>query len=240
MQLDDFYSQNDDLFQFSREQASRFAKEVANDFNPIHNPDAKMFCVPGDLLFSVALSRIGLSQEMCFNFSGMVTDDTVIFPETDAEKLEISNADGKCFMSIERRGEISRDKKVIDQLTSDYVAFSGKTFPHILVPLMSEQGVMINPARPLVIYQKMEITLKRLDLSDPRLEPADSTFEVLGKKGIVKLGFNIKDGEEYVGHGAKHMSLRGLRDFDDEIMSQLVEEYSGYKSDYLRGKSQAG
>jgi hypothetical protein len=239
MQLDHFYTQNNDQFFFSREQASRFAKEVANDFNPLHNPDAKMFCVPGDLLFSVALSRIGLSREMCFNFSGMVTDDEVIFPETDAEKLEISNADGKCFMTIERRGEISQDKKVIEQLTSDYVAFSGKTFPHILVPLMSEQGVMINPARPLVIYQKMEIALDQLDLSDPRLEPADSTFEVLGKKGTVKLEFKIKDGEAYVGHGAKHMSLRGLRDFDNETMSQLVEEYSGYKSDYLSGKNQA-
>jgi hypothetical protein len=196
-----------------------------------------MFCVPGDLLFSVALSRIGLSREMCFNFSGMVTDDAVIFPETDAGKLDISNADGKCFMSIERRGETSRDKQVIDQLTSDYVAFSGKTFPHILVPLMSEQGVMINPARPLVIYQKMEIALERLDLTNPKLEPADSSFEVVGKKGTVKLEFNLKDGGVHVGHGAKHMSLRGLRDFDAEMMSQLVEAYNGYRNNYLSRKT---
>jgi hypothetical protein len=238
MQLDSFYSQDNERFLFSREQASRFAKEVANDFNPLHNPDAKMFCVPGDLLFSVALSRIGLSQEMCFNFSGMVTDDAVIFPESNAEKLDISDADGKCIMSIERRGEISRNKDVIEQLTRDYVAFSGKTFPHILVPLMSEQGVMINPARPLVIYQKMEIALDRLDLNNPRLEASDSSFEVLGKKGTVKLNFKIKDGEAYIGHGAKHMSLRGLRDFDSEVMSQLAEEYNNYRSDYLNGKNQ--
>jgi hypothetical protein len=29
-------------------------------------------------------------------------------------------------------------------LTQSYVAFSGQTFPHILVPLLAEQNVMIS------------------------------------------------------------------------------------------------
>jgi len=36
---------------FTRQQASDFAKQVADDFNPLHNVEAKRFCVPGDLLF---------------------------------------------------------------------------------------------------------------------------------------------------------------------------------------------
>ena len=60
----------------SAEQGSSFAKAVSNDFNPIHDADSKRFCVPGDLLFALVLQRYGLSQEMSFNFSGMVSADT--------------------------------------------------------------------------------------------------------------------------------------------------------------------
>jgi hypothetical protein len=233
MQLECFYSKNNNLFNFSREQASRFAKEVANDFNPLHNPDAKMFCVPGDLLFSVALSHLGLSQEMSFIFSGMVSDDAVIFPDTKEAKVDVVDTDGKSVMSIERKGDITHDKQVIERLTQDYVAFSGKTFPHILVPLMSEQGIMINPSRPLVIYQKMEISLHQLNLISPTLEASGSRLEVTGKKGTVKLGFTIKDDGDVIGHGAKYMSLRGLKDFDNDAMSTLIDDYKSYQSNYL-------
>lgn len=234
MILTDFYQKNADNFLFSRQQASRFAKEVANDFNPLHDADAKMFCVPGDLLFSVALEHLGLSQKMCFTFSGMVSDEAVIFPDTDDQEVQVTDADGKQYLTIERSGAISRDPELIARLATDYVAFSGKTFPHILVPLMSEQGVMINPARPLVIYQKMAISLDTLDLKSPTLEAAGSDFEVIGKKGTVKLEFSIKENGERVGHGAKYMSLRGLQPFDEAAMSRLVEEYDQYRDSYQR------
>lgn len=237
MILTDFYQKNDDKILISRQQASRFAKEVANDFNPLHDADAKMFCVPGDLLFSVALEHLGLSQQMSFTFSGMVTDAAVIFPETDADSIDISDAEGKRYLSIERSGEISREPTLINHLATNYVAFSGKTFPHILVPLMSDQGMMINPARPLVIYQKMELSLDRLDLTSPTLEAAGSDFEVIGKKGMVKLEFSIKDQGATVGHGAKYMSLRGLQPYDEAAMTRLVEEYDQYRADY-RGPQQ--
>jgi hypothetical protein len=232
MVLTDFYQQSDDQIRFSRQQASRFAKEMANDFNPLHDTDAKMFCVPGDLLFSVSLDRLGLSQQMRFTFSGMVSDEAVIFPDSDAPQIDISDRNGKCCLSIERYGETSRDAELIKHLVTNYVAFSGKTFPHVLVPLMSEQGVMINPARPLAIYQQMEIHLDRLDLSKPSLEAAGSSLEVSGKKGMVRFDFRIVDDGEAVGKGAKHMSLRGLQPFDDKAMAELVEEYNGYRERY--------
>ena len=232
MVLTDFYQQSDDQIRFSRRQASRFAKEMANDFNPLHDTDAKMFCVPGDLLFSVSLDRLGLSQQMRFTFSGMVSDEAVIFPDSDARQIDISDSSGKCCLTIERQGETTRNAELIKHLVTHYVAFSGMTFPHVLVPLMAEQGVMINPTRPLAIYQQMEIHLDRLDLSEPVLEAADSSFEVSGKKGMVRFDFRIVDNDEPVGKGAKHMSLRGLQPFDDRAMAELVEEYNGYRERY--------
>ena len=53
---------------FSRSQASRFAKQVADDFNPLHDVDAKRFCVPGDLLFAVLIQHLGLYPRMNFTF----------------------------------------------------------------------------------------------------------------------------------------------------------------------------
>ncbi|MEJ2590417.1 MAG: DUF3581 family protein [Candidatus Thiodiazotropha sp.] len=234
MVLADFYREQDDTIHISRQQASRFAKEIANDFNPLHDPDAKMFCVPGDLLFSVALERLGLSQRMCFTFSGMVSDEAVVFPDSDAECIDVTDTAGKCCLTVERRGASTRDIALIEQLAGNYVAFSGKTFPHILVPLMSEQRVMINPARPLVIYRHMEIALDRLDLTRPQLEAAGSTLEVEGKKGTVRLDFRITQAGETVGRGAKFMSLRGLQPYDETAMGQLVEAYNGYRENYRR------
>lgn len=232
MVLTDYYQQQGDLIRFSRQQASRFAKEVANDYNPLHDADARMFCVPGDLLFSVSLQRLGLSQQMKFTFSGMISDQTVSVPDTDASRIDITDANGKCYLTIERSGEITRDADLIKHLVTNYVAFSGKTFPHVLVPLMSEHGVMINPARPLAIYQQMEIRLDQLDLISPMLQATDSSLEVSGKKGIVRFDFELIDNGELVGYGAKHMSLRGLRPYDGAAMAQLVEEYKGHRENY--------
>ena len=61
MFLDKYYSEVGTKVQFTRQQGSGFAKEIADDFNPLHDPDAKLFCVPGDLLFAIALAKYGLS-----------------------------------------------------------------------------------------------------------------------------------------------------------------------------------
>ncbi len=233
MVLADYFSAEGNQVHFSRDQASRFAKEIANDFNPLHNADAKMFCVPGDLLFSVALEHLGLSQQMRFTFSGMVTDNALIFPESDAALIEVTDEAGKQYLSIEREGGITHDPMLINRLCSRYVAFSGKAFPHILVPLMAEQGVMINPARPLVMYQSMEINLQRLDFSDPSLESTGSSLEVQGKKGLVRLDFRLLQAGEEVGQGAKYMALRGLQPYKDEAMQRVVDEYNSYKRSYI-------
>ena len=78
MFLKDFYSIHEGSISIIAEQASMFAKEVAHDFNPLHDVDAKRFCVPGDLLFSMALEKYGLSQNMHFVFAGMVGHDVLM------------------------------------------------------------------------------------------------------------------------------------------------------------------
>lgn len=226
MFLTDYYSESEQGIHFTREQASNFAKHIAGDFNPLHDPDNKMFCVPGDLLFSVALAKLGLSQQMRFTFSGMVNNNIVIqFHDSDSESVEARDSDGKVYLSVSRSGETSRDETAISSLARSYVEFSGRTFPHILVPLMQQQNIMINPARPLVIYESMEIDLERLDISQPELELTETAFEVNGKKGRVKLGFCLKQAGSVVGNGIKYMSLRGLRPYEQEIIDGIVDTY---------------
>ena len=105
---------------------------------------------------------------MSFRFSGMVGALTPLaFPRSDAPHLEIVNDKGKDFMDIERSGEISHDPGLIQAMIRNYVVFSGQNFPGILVPLMAEHEVMINPARPLVIYEGMSFNLEHLNFSDP-------------------------------------------------------------------------
>lgn len=233
MQLQDYFSHDGNKVRFSRQQASDFAKNIAGDFNPIHNPDAKRFCVPGDLLFAVALHRYGLSQKMRFVFSGMVTDEAVIFPEAASGNVTISDDNGRQYLTIERSGENSHNPTLINELTRNYVAFSGQTFPHILVPLMEKNGVMINPERPLVIYESMVIDMERLDASAPTLELANSHLDVDGKRGNATLEFNLIADGQIIGRGAKSMVLSGLREFDAAQVNALVDEYATWKSNYL-------
>ena len=47
MDLNKYYNKEDDKFFFTQQQASDFAKNIAGDFNPIHNVGSKKFIVPG-------------------------------------------------------------------------------------------------------------------------------------------------------------------------------------------------
>ena len=233
MNLEAFYSSDDERIVFSRTQASAFAKEIADDFNPLHDPEAKLFCVPGDLLFAVALARYGLSTRMRFLFSGMVDGGTPLdFPNTPSREVSITDGSGRACLQLESSGETSHDKELIKALTHTYVEFSGHTFPDILVPLMSSHGVMINPARPLVIYESMEIRLDNLNLQSPVLEYTGATLDSNGKKGHVSLNFLFKEGGETVGKGAKYMLLRGLKPYDKMVVDDAVAGYMAHKAEY--------
>lgn len=233
MFLEEFYSEDNRQIRFSRRQASRFAKEVAGDFNPIHDPNAKRFCVPGDLLFALVVSKYGLSQSTRLVFSELVGDGVQLsLPDSTSGQLDLSGKDGKKYLSLYRAGGISNDQMLIRDLTLAYVRFSGQTFPHILVPLMSEKQVMINPDRPLVIYESMAIQLQRLDITDPQPELTASSLEVNGKRGKVHLEFALRSSQEIIGTGEKNMILSGLRPFDSKRVSALVEDYATRKRAY--------
>ena len=57
MFIDQFASQSGAQLSINVHQASQFAKSVSGDFNPIHDPSNRRFCVPGDLLFALAVER---------------------------------------------------------------------------------------------------------------------------------------------------------------------------------------
>lgn len=234
MQIENFYQQTDGIFQVSREQASNFAKRVAGDFNPIHDPDHSRFCVPGDLLFSIVLHRFGLKPEMRFTFSGMVTDkaNLALVDKGDGE-LSVEDEKGKQCIAVEYSGEQSPSVDATMRLADAYVRFSGLTFPHLLVPLLEHQDVMINPSRPMVIYANMALHLQTMDFSDPNLEVTDTWLDIKGKRGVAKLAFNIKSGDEVIGTGHKELLLAGLQSYDETESRGLIDEYEQRKQSYL-------
>lgn len=241
MFLKEFYELQDGSIRIAAEQASMFAKEVAHDFNPLHDVDAKRFCVPGDLLFSLVLEKYGLSQNMHFIFSGMVGHGVSLnFPDTDAERIEVADNQGKTYLQIERSGAVIRDKALIEALIRDYVAFSGQNFPYVLVPLLAKENVMFNIDRPLVIYESMTLNLSRMDFHEPRLEMLEPKMEVNGKRATAYLHFQIKAGEDVVGTGFKKLAVSGLRDYEDQPMQAFVDEYLARKNGYLAKLAVAG
>jgi len=238
MFLEPLYSEEDGFVQISAEQASQFAKGISDDFNPIHDPDSKRFCVPGDLLFALVLSKYGLSQNMLFRFSGMVgASMPLVFPVSDASQLEIVNDKDRVLLHVERTGEVSHNPGLIEAMIRNYVVFSGHNFPDILVPLMAEQKVMINPDRPLVIYEGMSFQLDHLSFRNPQLELSESSLKVSGKRGDAELYFNIMDDGRSIGSGSKKLVLSSLREYEETVMQAMCEKYRSLKERWGQSKN---
>jgi len=233
MLIDRYYTADNGKISFTREQGSNFAKQVADDFNPIHDVDARRFCIPGDLLFAIILARYGLSRHMEFGFTGMVVDGTELLLPEPAQELSLNDAAGRQYLTIQRTGENTRDPALIDRLTRNYVEFSGHTFPHLLVPLLAEQNVMINPERPVVMYESMNIDLDRLDIQALALEMDHTELTISGKRGEVELAFNLVDDGKLAGRGRKRMILSGLREYDRQVMDEVVVSLNQRKLDFM-------
>lgn len=235
MFIENFYNSSAQSISFTREQASQFAKEVADDFNPLHDIDAKRFCVPGDLLFSVILSQAALHQEMTFKFSGMVTDGIELsFPKDLSQPSAITDKNAKEYMHIVASGKKSENKALIESLIRAYVGFSGHTFPHLLVKLMAENNVMINPARPMIMYESMSLHIQNLAVEEVTLALSSSTLSIDGKRGNAILAFDLLSNGEVIGKGEKHMVLSGLRPYCADTMTNVSEQYMQWKSAYIK------
>lgn len=229
-------SKGDGEYSVSGEQGSRFAKQVADDYNPIHHADSRRFCVPGDLLFAIALSEYGLCTSIKFRFLDLLgANVNLSYPPADtttAGELEVCNERGKPTLGVSWSGENSRDERQIESLIRNYVAFSGQNFPHILVPLMREQQVMINPKRPLVIYESMALELNHLNFVDLSISLAKTTLEVAGKRGDAKLYFTLSHAGKEVGSGVKKLVLSGLREYQEDAIQAMCDDYAQSKLDY--------
>ena len=224
-------ARNDGKISVSEEQGSRFAKEVAGDYNPIHDPGSSRFCVPGDLLFALTLDSLGLYNTMKFQFLGLVTGGAILRFPHDVVNGEafVTNERDRPVLGVEATGGMIDNTMNIDRMVSNYVAFSGQNFPHILLPLMEQQSVMVNPERPLVIYESMSFKLEDLEFKSLSLELNETTLEVNGKRGKAALHFSFYDGEKKIGSGLKSLLLSGLREFDAQAVKILVDDYESNK-----------
>ncbi len=229
MIVDQYFSEPNGHVCFTREQGSNFAKHMAGDFNPLHDADARRFCIPGDLLFSVVLAKYGVSQHMEFDFSGMVLEGVELVLPEPSEELKIQDTEKRDYLQVRRGGDLSRDETLLQSLTQKYVEFSGKSFPHILVPLLAEKNVMINAARPMVMYVSMSIDLDTLDIENPSLCSDYSKIEISGRRGSVELGFNFLERDRIIGRGKKCMILSGLREYDKAVMDAAIVDYNTIK-----------
>lgn len=227
--LDQYYDRTSQgQFSVSGQQGSDFAKQIATDFNPIHDPLSKRFCVPGDLLFALALSEYGIHKNMAFQFLDLVSAETPLrYPQTnsDAADLQVLNDKDKAVLGVQYDGGGVEESHKIEALLKNYVAFSGQNFPHILVPLMKQHEVMINPKRPLVIYQSMSFNINDLSFDELQITLEKTELEVDGKRGNASLLFSIKSGGQEIGSGIKNLVLSGLRKYEEVAVQQLSEAY---------------
>ena len=227
-----YYSRDGDNFLFSKQQGSDFAKAIAGDFNPLHDVDNSRFCIPGDLLFSVILSQFGVSQTMHFDFQGMIAGDMPVRFLVSESEVDAKNDKDKTLIKLTRSGEKYANEVFVEGLIRSYVAFSGKTFPHIIIRLMKEQGMMINTRKPMVIYDQMSLSLNQFSEVAPEVILKNCDFEVTGKRGVVTMNFDINADDQPIGTGEKKIIMSSLRPYEQEDIDYLVDTYNASKLAY--------
>jgi hypothetical protein len=131
-------------------------------------------------------------------------------------------------------GACTKNSKAIEALTRAYVEFSGHTFPHILVELMKENKVMINPTRPMIMYESMSIHLDNVEFQDIALQLSSTTLDIDGKRGNACLSFDLVSQGSIIGHGKKFMLLSGLRDYCQDTIDNIVAQYNDTKALYFK------
>jgi hypothetical protein len=227
MLLDPYYAQQDNFITITAEQACTFAKKECQDFNPIHDRDSKRFCIPGDLLFSLALKEYGASESMHFTFTNMVKDNVPLnFPKENGDEIEITNEQGKSVLEITKTGKSNNNPDFIDSLIKNYVLFSGQNFPTLLMPLLEKHQVMFNPEKPLVMYNSMSFKFDNLNVSNHiHVELSDTYLEVEKKRGNFFLHFDILDGDKIIGRGIKTLVVAGLRPYEHESITACCDRY---------------
>jgi hypothetical protein len=84
----------------------------------------------------------------------------------------------------------------------------------------------------MVMYQAMEISLQRLDITTLSLKLAQTSLSIESKRGDAWLEFDLISEGKVVGHGKKHMLLSGLREYCQDKVDGMVSQYRESKSDY--------
>lgn len=227
MLLNPYYTKQENSIVINAEQACTFAKKECQDFNPIHDYDSKRFCVPGDLLFSLALKEYGASKSMRFNFTNMVKHNVALnFPAENGDDIIITTPQEKSVLEVNKSGENTKDADFIESLIKNYVLFSGQNFPTLLMPLLEKHQVMFNPEKPLIMYNSMSFTFNTLSAINPmHVELADTYLEVEKKRANFFLHFDIYDGEKVIGRGIKTMVVAGLRPYNHEAITDCCNRY---------------
>lgn len=229
--LDDYHVREGGLVRISAEQGSRFAKEVASDFNPIHDPGERRFCVPGDLLVALVLRYYGIAPRMDFRFRARVgADEPLLFPNAPAAALTVTDGQGRVCLEVERAGEPWRDEGAIAALAAASATLSGRNFPDLLEPLMREHGVMFNPGRPMVLYEGVQFRLEERPGADLVLSPEAASLTVEGRRGEELLPFALEQGGRLVGRGCKRVTVSGLQPYDPERMQAFSDLYRQRRS----------
>lgn len=239
MAFEEYYTGENGRICIAADQASRFAKDVAGDFNPLHNADSRRFCVPGDLLFALILARFGLYQRMALRFHSMVGDRALLHFQQQADCITVETEAGKVCLEARHEGEVTTDEEIVEQFARHYVAFSGHNFPHYLKPLLEEQGVMFNPQRPLVIYDSMDFSLEELPVREPNVEFARGSLEVQGKRAVVLFEFHMHADGKTIGTGSKKLMIGGLIPYDAQVMDETITGFNRMKSEYESRTAQA-
>ena len=91
---------------------------------------------------------------------------------------------------------------------------------------------MINPDRPMVMYESMTIDLDRLDIESPSLEIDHNEVAINGKRGEVRMAFNLVESGSIVGRGRKRLILSGLREYEKQAMDAITASLNQRKLDF--------
>jgi hypothetical protein len=80
----------------------------------------------------------------------------------------------------------------------------------------------------------MSIHLENVDFTSVKLIESTSKLTIDGKRGYACLEFDLISDGVAVGHGKKHMLLSGLREYCQETIDVIVNDFNNTKAAYIK------
>ena len=213
----------------SNNNVSKFAKEICNDFNPIHSNKKSKPIVPGDLFVVLFLLSNGLYKRTIIEFK------KISYPiqKFIITKSSILNSKNESVVNFTLKDDIVADSNSIflSGFLREFCKISGTIFAQELEPIFIKYRKMPNPQKPRMLYESTQINLDKeiinLKVDFVQIKFLEPNVIILENQATVNFQILVLQSGRTIGLITKTLFCTNLEEYTQEKYEELKKYWYG-------------